>query len=66
MPIYEYRCPGCGHEFEEMRRMSESGGGACCPECGQTAERLVSGVASQVGYYLRAPSKPPFRQTGQT
>ena len=24
MPIYEYRCPACGHEFEVMQKMSEA------------------------------------------
>ena len=32
MPIYEYRCPDCGHEFEVMQRMSEDPI-KVCPKC---------------------------------
>ena len=35
MPIYEYACPSCGHEFEYLIMGSES---PACPECG--AEKL--------------------------
>jgi putative FmdB family regulatory protein len=31
MPIYEYRCAGCGREFELLVRSSTI---PACPECG--------------------------------
>ena len=31
MPIYEYACPSCGHEFELLVMGSER---PACPECG--------------------------------
>jgi len=33
MPIYEYKCPACGHVFEELvsRNAKEPGS---CPKCG--------------------------------
>jgi putative FmdB family regulatory protein len=34
MPIYEYRCPGCGTEFEKMQRISDAP--PDCPQCGHT------------------------------
>jgi putative FmdB family regulatory protein len=34
MPIYEYRCPDCGHRFEMLQRMGEGGEGLACPRCG--------------------------------
>lgn len=40
MPTYEYRC-AAGHEFELVQRMSEAPVKEC-PECGATAERLLS------------------------
>lgn len=44
MPIHDYRCSACGHDFETLVR-----GGAvpACPRCGDTAglERLVSRIA---------------------
>ena len=43
MPIYEYRCGGCGHEFEQLVRTGDT---PACPSCkGQTLERLLSHVS---------------------
>lgn len=42
MPIYEYICKSCGHEFELMQKMSESSTQAC-ENCGKKkAERVIS------------------------
>ncbi len=32
MPIFEYRCDGCGGEFEELVRSSDET--VPCPDCG--------------------------------
>jgi putative FmdB family regulatory protein len=45
MPLYEYRCPECGLEFEELRAMAEAGP-AACPGCGATATRRLSPFAA--------------------
>jgi putative FmdB family regulatory protein len=54
MPTYEYRCLK-GHEFELFQRMSDEPR-ATCPECGKTAERLLSGGAGLIfkgeGFYI--------------
>jgi putative FmdB family regulatory protein len=43
MPIYEYRCKSCGHEFEEFQTMS-SEPLIMCPKCAKpTLKRLMSG-----------------------
>jgi putative FmdB family regulatory protein len=43
MPIYEYRCRACGHEFEQLVLASVI---PACPECqSRTLERLLSGFA---------------------
>jgi putative FmdB family regulatory protein len=34
MPLYEYRCPECGHRFEILQRMGETAEGLACPRCG--------------------------------
>lgn len=40
MPIYEYRCASCTHEFEALVR---GGGDPACPECAdERVERLLS------------------------
>ena len=46
MPIYEYRCSGCGHEFEEFVLPKST---PHCPSCqSEELERLLSlfGVSS--------------------
>ena len=32
MPLYEYRCTVCSHQFEQRRAFGDHAG--CCPECG--------------------------------
>lgn len=43
MPTYEYGCAACGHEWEEMQRITAPPTEAC-PKCGKSqAHRLISG-----------------------
>ena len=40
MPIFEYKCRGCGHEFEALVRKSDV---PACPTCSSAdLERLLS------------------------
>ena len=40
MPIYEYACKSCGHEFEELVRGDQQ---PTCPACGESRiERQLS------------------------
>lgn len=42
MPTYEYRCRGCGHEFERFQKMSDSPV-RTCPSCKKRrVQRLIS------------------------
>ena len=54
MPTYEYRCPK-GPDFDLFQSMSDEPG-AVCPECGESAERLMSGGAGLIfkgeGFYI--------------
>ncbi|MDP2755286.1 MAG: zinc ribbon domain-containing protein [Nitrospirota bacterium] len=44
MPIYEFRCLGCGHVFEFLKLKKESEGMAC-PKCSSTeVERVLSTI----------------------
>lgn len=43
MPIYEYKCPGCGHLFEVLRKISDSPDGKC-PRCQKQAKRVFRPV----------------------
>ncbi|MDR0338878.1 MAG: zinc ribbon domain-containing protein [Desulfovibrio sp.] len=60
MPIYEYRCPKCSTEFEELVFGAET---PPCPRCGgKNAERLLSCAClhtpapSRVGQTMTYPS----------
>lgn len=44
MPIYEYRCQKCLHEFERLQKMSDEPVQEC-PECGNPVDRLVSNTS---------------------
>ena len=63
MPIYEYACAACGHEFEEWQKMSDPPV-RTCPKCKKKkVERLISKTAFQLkggGWYadLYSSSKP--------
>jgi len=49
MPIYEYRCPACGHQQDHMQKMSDAPLSAC-PQCGK------DGYAKQIsaaGFQLK-------------
>jgi len=54
MPTYEYRC-GQGHRFESFQRMSDAPL-TTCPECGASAERILSSGAGFLfkgsGFYI--------------
>ncbi|MCB9507237.1 MAG: zinc ribbon domain-containing protein [Myxococcales bacterium] len=41
MPIYEYRCAACGHDFDRLQRVGADA--PSCPSCGATeTSRRVS------------------------
>ena len=48
MPIYEYRCPECGHRFEKLVRM-----GADAPPCPECAHAEVTKLVSASGFILK-------------
>ncbi|MED5374520.1 MAG: zinc ribbon domain-containing protein [Myxococcota bacterium] len=49
MPIYEYRCPDCGHQFEAIQKMSDDPI-KLCPECGK---EQVTKLLSQTAFHLK-------------
>ena len=42
MPIYEYTCTACDHEFDKLRRISQMDDEAPCPICESESERQLS------------------------
>lgn len=35
MPVYEFCCHACGHKFEKLCRLGETGENMSCPSCGK-------------------------------
>lgn len=47
MPIYEFKCKECGHEFEIIMRASASKEEVTCPKChAKNPDRLMSAFSS--------------------
>ncbi len=49
MPLYEYRCEKCGHQFEELVSLKEGSRNRQCPKCsGRSAHKIMSVCAARV------------------
>ena len=57
MPIYEYRCPDCSHEFEEIQKMSDDPV-RLCPSCGKENVSKLLSVLGAVPTEVLAESEP--------
>jgi putative FmdB family regulatory protein len=54
VPLYEYRCKACGHQFEKIQSFSAPEE-KVCPVCGGEVEKLLSAPAVQFkgsGWYV--------------
>ena len=47
MPLYEYKCPKCEHEFSELLSLSEYSPLRVCPECNMPSPRKISAAQLQ-------------------
>lgn len=71
MPVYEYQCKGCGHEFEREQRISEAPVKKC-PSCGALKARRqisrTSFVLKGGGWYsdLYGAAKPAAAEKTET
>jgi putative FmdB family regulatory protein len=70
MPIYEYRCEACGHEFEQLQKISDEPL-KDCPECGEPAlKKLISAAGFRLkgsGWYetdFKKGAKKNLHETG--
>lgn len=49
MPLYEFECPKCHEEFEELVRNPQATKEVACPTCGSTkVKRKLSAFASKI------------------
>jgi putative FmdB family regulatory protein len=44
MPIYEFECAACGHQFEDLVSLSANLRAVACPECGKKKARKLLSV----------------------
>jgi putative FmdB family regulatory protein len=61
VPLYEYRCKSCGHQFEKIQSFSAPEE-KICPVCGEEVERLISAPAIQfkgAGWYVNDYAAKP-------
>jgi putative FmdB family regulatory protein len=49
MPIFEYRCPNCGHCFEKLVLSSKRQRELSCPECGNRDVQKAISLCGSVG-----------------
>ncbi len=69
MPTYDYRCKGCGHEFEHYQSI-KADALANCPECKQDQlERLIGTGAALLfkgsGFYLTDYRSDSYRSAAK-
>ena len=67
MPIYEYACGACGHQFEEWQKMSDAPV-RVCPKCKKKkVEKLISHTSFSLkggGWYSDLYSNKPNAKSG--
>jgi putative FmdB family regulatory protein len=54
MPLYEYKCKKCGHQFEKIQKYSDRMVRKC-PDCGGVVEQMITAPAVQfkgTGWYV--------------
>ena len=62
MPIFEYLCKACGHQFEFLK-LPSTPGNATCPACQcEDLERLLSGFAMSSSELTKARVKTAQKQ----
>jgi putative FmdB family regulatory protein len=50
VPIYEFKCAKCRHQFEALCRIGSNGRGLACPRCSsKRLQRLMSTFAARSG-----------------
>lgn len=67
MPIYEYACDSCGHEFEKLQKISAPA--PECPSCGDGVRKKVSRTSFQLkgaGWYTTDYKSAPGSKGGST
>jgi len=68
MPLYEYRCDACGHQFELIQKFSDPPV-EVCPNCGERqVQKLLSSPAIQFkgsGWYITDYARKGGEKSGE-
>ena len=65
MPIYEYVCPACRHEFDELIRNDRDERTLVCPKCGaKKVQRKLSTFAAHAATGTSASRSGPCATCG--
>jgi putative FmdB family regulatory protein len=48
MPLYEYKCPDCANEFDELLSLQEYSPLRVCPKCNAPSPRLITAPQLQI------------------
>jgi putative FmdB family regulatory protein len=60
MPIYEYKCAKCEHQFEQLVKSMDTSAAVVCPQCGgKKVEKLLSVFAARQGQPAPSPAAGP-------
>jgi len=59
MPLYEYRCEGCGHGFTLLQSASVLPSETICPQCGMSKNRRLFSTFATKGEGGKNLSAPP-------
>ena len=69
MPVYEYCCDACNHQFELRQKFSDAPADSC-PKCGGNVHKMVSAVAFSLkggGWYAESyDTKPEVAPKSET
>lgn len=49
MPFYEFKCSGCGHQFDVQYSVADRDNITWCPLCEELAIRRISQVSPPLG-----------------
>ena len=65
MPIYQFQCAKCGHDFEHMTRISARDAKTPCPACGSVKTgRTLTAPAVHDGSPKASSAKPARAHPG--
>lgn len=58
MPIYDYRCKGCGTDFEVMKRIAIADEVETCPSCSGECDKTHRIITKGKEFYGEKPDEP--------